>query len=490
MNSWTTYRFFLKLFLSAVTVALALTGSVQASYLFARGGKLYNESNQPVRLTGVNWFGFETSNFGPHGLWTRDYHGVLLQIKGMGFNCIRLPFCDAMLRDGAKVQSINFHGTDPFYPRGITELNKELTGLSPLQMMDEILTYAGSLGLVVILDNHSRDHDGYMNEKLWYTASCSEQQWIDDWVMLAGRYKNRPAVVGMDLDNEPHGKPSDGGSTWDAGNAASDWNAAAQKCGNAILAVNSNVLIVVEGVEHYAATTYWWGGNLRGVKTAPITLVRQDKLVYSAHEYGPEVFQQDWFNDAGFPSNMTGIWDDAFGFIVKNNLAPLFVGEFGINNSASYSGKEGKWFTALLKYLTDNFCSWTFWCFNPNSGDTGGLLLYDWLTPEQWKVDALKPLCAPLINGATNEKPATRRSPDSLNSIGLMEMESNHLRCSGAGATRYAIELLTLNGQVVQSSNNAPLAIAKTATGAFIVRLSVLGADGAMRRQGQVIMCR
>jgi endoglucanase len=487
MKSWTSCRFFLLFRLFAVTVALALTVSVQASHLFARGGKLCNESNQPVRLTGVNWFGFETSNFGPHGLWTRDYHGVLLQIKGMGFNCIRLPFCDAMLRDGAKVQSINFYGTDPFYPRGITELNKELAGLSPLQMMDEILAYAEGLGLVVILDNHSRDHDGYMNEKLWYTASCSEQQWIDDWVMLAGRYKNRPAVIGMDLDNEPHGKPGDGGSAWDAGNAATDWNAAAQRCGNAILAVNSNVLIVVEGVEQYGATTYWWGGNLRGVKTTPITLTKPDKLVYSAHEYGPEVFQQNWFNDAGFPANMTEIWDNAFGFIVKNNVAPIFVGEFGINNTASYSGKEGKWFTAFLKYLTDNFCSWTFWCFNPNSGDTGGLLSYDWLTPEQWKVDALKPLCAPLINEATAVKPAIGHSPGALS---RMEMKNNRLRCTGAGAMRYTIELLTLKGQVVQSSSNAPLAIAKTVAGAFIARLSVPGADGAMQRYGQVIMCR
>ena len=484
----TTFNRILRTFRFSVEIAaLLLVVSVQASYLHAKGGKLYNDDNQPVRLTGVNWFGFETSNFGPHGLWARDYHGVLLQIKSMGFNCIRLPFCDAMLRDGAKVQSINFFGTDPFYERDKTEMNKELAGLSPLLMMDELLKYAGSLGLVVILDNHSRDHDGYMNEKLWYTESTSEKQWIDDWVMLADRYKNQAAVVGMDLDNEPHGKATDGGSTWGAGSAATDWNAAAQRCGNAILAANPNVLIVVEGVEQYNATTYWWGGNLRGVKTAPIVLTKPEKLMYSAHEYGPEVFQQDWFGAAEFPGNMTGIWDDAFGFIVKNNLAPILIGEFGINDKASYDGKEGTWFQTLLKYLADNICSWTFWCFNPNSGDTGGMLSYDWLTPVQWKVDALKPLCAPLINEAHVVNKITgfpQKAQDRL------EMKNNQIRWVEANVKSYTIELLTLKGQVVQTAMNSALIIAKPAIGTFIARLSVRGPNGAMTRHSRVVICR
>ena len=33
-----------------------------------------------------------------------------------------------------------------------------------------------------------------------------------------------------------------------------------------------------------------------------------------------------------------------------------------------------------------------YWCLNPNSGDTGGLLLDDWITPHQEKLDLLEPL--------------------------------------------------------------------------------------------------
>jgi endoglucanase len=129
-----------------------------------------------------------------------------------------------LVRDGAKGNSITFYGEDPFYPRGQDALNKELFGISPLQVMDEIIRYAGEIGLVIILDNHSRKHDKYMEEKLWYAESTSEKQWIEDWVLLANRYKNNPTVVGFDLNNEPHGKIQDGGATWAAGNLASDWN--------------------------------------------------------------------------------------------------------------------------------------------------------------------------------------------------------------------------------------------------------------------------
>lgn len=384
---------------------------VYGAFLSAKGSRLYNDRGEEVRLTGVNWFGFETTNMFPHGLWARDYHGILRQVREMGFNCVRIPFCNEMLRDDATPDKPNFYGEDPFYLRDKFDLNKELAGLSPLEMLDSIIAFANVLGLVVILDNHSREHDGYMNEKVWYTPKITEEIWISDWVMLAKRYKNNRAVVGFDLENEPHGKIVDGGSTWATGNSASDWNVAAEKCGNAILAENPDVLIIIEGVEQYENTVYWWGGNMRGVTKAPIKLSRPEKLVYSPHEYGPEVHQQPWFFEDAFPGNMEKIWDDAFGFIVKNNTAPLFIGEFGISSLDSYEGRAGQWFKSFIKYMAKNVISWTFWALNPNSGDTGGILSTDWVTPVQWKIDNVKELFAPLINepmGITNKNVNTK----------------------------------------------------------------------------------
>jgi hypothetical protein len=41
--------------------------------------------------------------------------------------------------------------------------------------------------------------------------------------------------------------------------------------------------------------------------------------------------------------------------------------------------------------------SWTFWCFNPNSGDTGGLLNDDWTTVNQAKLGYLTNSLAPML---------------------------------------------------------------------------------------------
>jgi aryl-phospho-beta-D-glucosidase BglC (GH1 family) len=347
------------------------------------------------RLTGVNWFGFETSNYVVHGLWSRDYKSMLQQISDLGFNCIRIPWCNEMIGKYPSSIQINADGVDAY--TGKRGLNLDLAGLSSLEVLDKIVNEAGKLGLKIILDNHSRAADGYMNEQLWYTDSYSEQKWISDWVMLAERYKNNTNVVGFDLNNEPHGV-----ATWGEGNSSTNWNEAASKCGQAILKVNPKALIMIEGVEKYKGDSYWWGGNLSGVKDYPITGIPAGNLVYSPHDYGPTVFNQTWFSAPDFPNNMPKIWDDHFWFIYKNGIAPIMLGEFGIKEEAAANPASGdyKWITSLMAYIGDK-ASWTFWCWNPNSGDTGGILKDDWVSVNQAKYNILKPYLAPQFGGSS-----------------------------------------------------------------------------------------
>lgn len=359
-------------------------------YLHVEGSGLVDDSGRPARFTGVNWFGFETSNQSPHGLWARDYRSMLKQIKALGFNTVRLPWSDAILRPDAKAASVNTYGEDPY--DHTNPMNGDLEGKKPLEMLDLVVAAAEDVGLKLILDNHSRDPDGYMNELVWYSPSCTEEQWIADWVAIAQRYRNNPTVAAMDLDNEPHGT-----ATW-GGEASTNWKAAAERCGNAILQVNPDVLIIVEGVEKVGSDGYWWGGNLSGVKSAPIQLSNPKKLVYSAHEYGPEVHDQPWFQTADFPGNLPTVWGTHFDFIMQQKLGHVLLGEFGLKARESYEGRSGQWFDAVLTRLGPTY-SWTFWCWNPNSGDTEGILDYDWLTPKQWKLDALRPYMAPPIGG-------------------------------------------------------------------------------------------
>lgn len=353
------------------------------------------------RLTGVNWFGFETSNLAPHGLWARDYKSVLKQIKDLGFNTVRLPWCNDMLTGSPNSLQINAYGADPYTKT--TGLNTDLEGLSSLQVMDKILAECERLGLKVILDNHSRKPDGYMNETLWYTSGRSEADWIKDWKFVVERYKNNSAVVAADLKNEPHGNMTKGmkpPATWgydEPGQGVTDWRKAAVAAGKAILEVNPKLIIIIEGVENYKGDNSWWGGNLAGVKDYPITAteIPAKNLWYSAHEYGPEVYNQDWFSAANFPDNLPDIWRGHFWFIHEQGIAPLFFGEFGIHEATACdpSSTAYKWLKKFMDQMGKN-SHWTFWALNPNSGDTGGLLKDDWTSVNPCKYGVLKPYLA------------------------------------------------------------------------------------------------
>ncbi len=378
------------------------TSAQQQNFLSVSGNKLFDVQGKEVRLTGVNWFGFETQNYFPHGIWTRDMKSVLQQIKDLGFNTIRVPWCNEMLNPGVTI-NVPSYGSDAY--TGISPMNEEESKVTkPIELMDIFVRWCQENDMKIVLDNHSRAADGFLNEKLWYTPEYSEERWINDWIFMANRYKDFSAVVGMDLNNEPHG------SSWGNSNPATDWNKAAERCGNAILKVNPNVLIIVEGVGEFEGNSYWWGGQLMGAKKYPVQLSDPNKLMYSAHEYGPEVAPQDWFDAPNFPQNMPGIWRDNYHYLYEEETSPLFVGEFGIKNQDAFGGIAFTWFTEFTNFMGGIY-SWTFWSMNPNSGDTGGILQDDWSSVNQWKLDVLKPYFAQIIPNVVGGTGPINRPP-------------------------------------------------------------------------------
>ncbi len=358
-------------------------------YWHTSGSRILDAANNPVRIAGVNWFGFETNVYAPHGLWARDYKQMLDQIKGLGYNTLRLPYCSQMFDSGIASTSISFSNG----------MNADLQGLTPIQIMDKVIAYAGQLGLKVFLDRHRPDSAG--QSALWYTSQYSEARWISDWQMLATRYLGNTTVVGADLHNEPHSP-----SCWGCGNSSTDWRLAAQKAGNAILAINSSWLIIVEGVDAYNGDNYWWGGNLIGAQQYPVQLNVANRLVYSAHDYPNSVSAQPWFSDASFPSNLPGVWDKHWGYLFKNDIAPVLLGEFG---TKLLDGQDKQWIAAMVSYLGAgaNSISWTFWCWNPDSGDTGGLLNDDWTTVITAKDALLGPIKFALGGGSSDAQAPT-----------------------------------------------------------------------------------
>jgi endoglucanase len=391
-------RFFITSVLILIIVLISLLNlpatSVNAAgtgYWHTSGSKILDSNNQQVRITGINWFGFETGNYVVHGLWSRDYKDMLNQIKSLGYNTIRLPYSNQLFDASSAPNSINFW-----------QMNADLQGLTTgLQVMDKIIAYGGSIGLRFILDQHRPDSGS--QSPLWYTSAYPESRWLSDWTMLAQHYAGNTAVVGADLHNEPHhvqGNPT-AGACWGCGDPAVDWRLAAQKAGNAILAVNPNWLIIVEGTDCFGpggvtepsqgADCYWWGGNLEGAQTYPVQLNVANRLVYSAHDYPHDVATQTWFSDPNYPNNMPAIWDAHWGYLQKNNIAPVLLGEFGTKLADT---SDQQWFSTITNYLGTGVSgiNWTFWSWNPDSGDTEGILQNDWLTVNTAKQAYLNPI--------------------------------------------------------------------------------------------------
>jgi endoglucanase len=344
--------------------------------LSASGAKLVDAGGREVRLTGVNWSGMETSAFAPVGVSARNLDDMLDQIVAAGFNTLRLPFSNQFLDPTVKPMSINF------------AINPRLSGLTGLELLDYIVNGARQRGLRVILDRHRPNANGQV--ELWYTAQVPEERWIQDWVMLARRYRGNQAVVGADLSNEPHGA-----ATWGDNNAATDWRLAAERAGNAILNVNPDWLIIVEGIEHVGADTYWWGGNLSAAAQAPVRLSRPERLVYSAHDYGPEESGQSWLRAVDFPNNLPGVWVNRWAYLQQQGIAPVLVGEFGGRSIGSDA--EGAWQRTLISFLEQGDFSYTYWVWNPDAW-VGGLLIDDRGTLNRAKIDLLRPSQAPLFD--------------------------------------------------------------------------------------------
>jgi aryl-phospho-beta-D-glucosidase BglC (GH1 family) len=263
--------------------------------------------------------------------------------------------------------------------------NPDLQGKKPIEILDILIQQAGARGLRIILDRHRPDANA--QSALWYTAQYSEQRWIADWTMLATRYRNNSTVVGFDLHNEPNNP-----ATWGDGNMMTDWRAAAERAGTAIQAVHPDILIIVEGVQEVNGQYYWNGGNLLAAGSAPVQLPTAARVVYSPHDYPASVYGQPWFSAANYPNNLPGVWDMYWGYLVKQNLAPVWIGEYGTKLQTS---SDTMWLTSLVSYIKTYQLNTAFWCWNPDSGDTGGILQDDWLNVNQNKIDAIKPGLAP-----------------------------------------------------------------------------------------------
>ncbi len=367
-------------------------------WLYTDGSKIVDKDGKEVWLTGVNWFGYNTGTNTFDGLWACDLNTSIAAIADRGFNLLRIPISTELIKNwsNGNYPNANFNQAT----------NSYLVGMNSLEIFDYVVGQCRANGIKIMIDIHSAKTDsmGHMYN-VWYNGDISEKDYLDALAWTAARYKNDDTIIAYDLKNEPHGKAGESPrAKWDNSKDSDNWKYIAEKAAKAVLNKNPNVLVMVEGIEIYpkdigangdfSSTNMgdydctWWGGNLRGVKDNPINLGKyQNKLVYSPHDYGPSVYEQPWFKgNYTFDSLFKDCWYDNWFYIQKNGTAPLLIGEWG----GFMREPNLTWMTYLRKLIKDNRINHTFWCFNSNSGDTGGLVLDDFTTWDEEKYSFVK----------------------------------------------------------------------------------------------------
>lgn len=367
-------------------------------WLFTDGSKIVDKNGKEVWLTGVNWFGYNTGTNTFDGLWTCDLNTSIAAIADRGFNLLRVPMSTELIKSwsNGSYPNANFNQAT----------NSYLVGMNSLEIFDYVVGQCRANGIKIMIDIHCAKTDAMgHNYNVWYNGDISEQDYLDALAWMAARYKNDDTIIAYDLKNEPHGKEYESPrAKWDNSKDQDNWKYAAEKAAKAVLNKNPNVLVMVEGIEIYpkdiktngdfssknSGDYYynWWGGNLRGVKDNPVDLGKyQNKLVYSPHDYGPTVYEQPWFKGGyTYDSLYKDCWYDNWFYIQKSNTAPLLIGEWG----GFMREPNLTWMTHLRKLIKDNRINHTFWCFNSNSGDTGGLVLDDFTTWDEDKYAFVK----------------------------------------------------------------------------------------------------
>jgi len=334
------------------------------------GHEILDAASHCVRLTSVNWYGFDEKEYVAGGLDHAPLESIVEQIRAIGVNSVRLPWANETLE------------RNPIVADYAVKANPRFRGKHAMEVLDAVISALGRAHILVVLDNHVSRADWCCNEKdangLWYSAEYPEEKWLEDWRTMVKRYKRQPWVIGADLRNELRS-----GTQWGGSDPLHDWHAAAERGGNAVLDENPDLLVMVEGPEYST--------NFTGFDKLPVVLKIAQRVVYSPHAYAPAAGQHQF---ASY-EDLKEAYDARVGFLLHSEPGvPLWVGEFGTCQTMECAG-NGRWFRWCVQYLRENNLSWSYWPLNgTQSSGAGrkydGVETYGLLSPDYQHIAAPK----------------------------------------------------------------------------------------------------
>jgi aryl-phospho-beta-D-glucosidase BglC (GH1 family) len=316
-----------------------------SGYLHTNGNQIVDGGGSPVRLACAGYLGPTRG----------DIAGDMTGMASAGINCLRYPW---------------FNGTMQ----------------SDLAMLDQIVPAASAAGIKVILDHHGNEVPGPNNGWLPYpcnglpfdsgagtngtddcgdTGTVDESRYVNDWVTMAQHFAGNATVIGVDLTNEPHLAPTywqtgGGGATWGDG-GPTDIRRVYSEVGNAIESADPGLLLICEGPFAFSGVLY--NGQTAAISgvadltlaaSMPVSVNVPDEVVYSVHNYPSTIGGATADSGSLEIQSMNQAW----GYLVSQNIAPVWIGEMGASldglgpDSANGGlADEQAWASTLVPYL-------------------------------------------------------------------------------------------------------------------------------------------
>lgn len=343
----------------------AMKRIVLAPPLRASGRYILDSNGERVKLASINWYGASDEHNIAGGLDTRHRSEIAATIRRLGFNSVRLPYSDEMVM------------TNPLIPSQHLAANPDLHGQRALDVYEAVVAALSDAGIATIVNNHNTQSTWFTGMTLcdatWHNEYLgpfcrvrqTEEQWIEHWETVMARFVHNPLVIGADLRNEVHGFY--GTVTWDR------WATACERAGERLLSMQPDWLMFVEGISS--------ANDVSGAKERPVRYSRPGRVVYSAHVYS----WSGWgslspFGKRKYPSfkeEMQNNW----AYLLEDNLAPVWVGEFGVGVSADK--KDRHYWDNLMRYLAEVDADFGYWALNPrkphdNAYESYSILGDDW----------------------------------------------------------------------------------------------------------------
>ncbi|MFC2090789.1 glycoside hydrolase family 5 protein [Bacteroidota bacterium] len=289
-----------------ITYSLQAQSSLEA--ISVKGNIFVSESGKKMIFQGVNIR--DPHQLKEDGVWTKAHFE---KAKDWGSDLVRLP-----VHPGAW----NNRGEQAY-----------------LELLDEAVTWAGELGMYLIIDWHSI---GNLSEAKFqnpmYNTTFEETK--EFWNTISKHFKDEPIVAMYELYNEPtvSGK-NFGNMSWKT------WKKMNVEMIELIRKNDPKTVILVAGFN--------WAYDLTPIKDDAIDM---ENIAYVSHPY-PEKRDQPWEEK----------WEEDWGFVAKKH--PVILTEIGFalpdERGAHVPVKGDETYgNALVDFCNARGVSWVVWCFD------------------------------------------------------------------------------------------------------------------------------